>query len=93
MTNKHIGSSFDDFLIEEGIYNEVHTAAIKRVIAYQIAESMRVQGITASELAIKMETSRSSVNRLLDPENQSVTLTTLERAANILGKRLHFELR
>ena len=91
-TNKHIGSNFDAFLEEEGLLAEVETAALKRVIAYQVEELMQRQRLTKTEMAKRMQTSRASLNRLLDPSNPSVTLQTLERAAMALGKRLRIEL-
>ena len=91
-TNKHIGSDFDAFLEEEGLLTEVETAALKRVIAYQVEELMQRQRLTKTEMAKRMQTSRASLNRLLDPSNPSVTLQTLERAAAALGKRLRIEL-
>jgi len=85
---KHIGSSFDDFLKEEGIREEVEASAIKKVIAMRIQEAMRQKNFTKASLARKMRTSRSALDRLLDPENKSVTLQTLVKAANALGKRV-----
>ncbi len=90
--NKHIGSNFDDFLEEEGLLADVEATAIKRVIAYQVEELMEAQQLTKTEMAARMQTSRASLNRLLDPTNRSVTLQTLERAAAALGKRLRVEL-
>lgn len=90
--NKHIGSSFDDFLAEEGLLADVEAVALKRVIAFQLEQEMKRTGLTKTELASRMETSRSAVDRLLDPENHAVTLRTLERAAGVLGKRLRLEL-
>ncbi len=90
--NKHIGSNFDDFLREENIYEDVKAAAIKRVIAYQIAQEMKRRKLTKSEMATRMNTSRAALERLLDPSNASVTLSTLERAASALGKTLKIEL-
>lgn len=90
--NKHMGSSFDDFLAEEGLLADVEAVALKRVIAFQVEQEMRRNGLTKTELASRMETSRSAVDRLLDPENHAVTLRTLERAAGVLGKRLRLEL-
>jgi antitoxin HicB len=87
-----IGSSFDDFLREEGIYEEVTARAIKRVIARQLAVLMQEQGLTKSELAKRMETSRAQLDRLLDPGNESVTLATLTRAAHAVGRNLRMEL-
>ena len=90
--NENMGSSFDDFLTDEGIFDEVEAVATKRVIAFQLEEAMKVQHITKVKMAEKMHTSRSTINRLFDPENQSVTLLTLERAASAVGKRLKLEL-
>ena len=90
--NQHIGSNFDDFLEEEGLLADVEATAIKRVIAYQIEALMKTQQLTKTEMAARMQTSRASLNRLLDPTNRSVTLQTLERAAAALGKRLRVEL-
>jgi antitoxin HicB len=92
MNKKHIGSNFDDFLKEEKIYEQVQAAAIKRVVAYQIAEEMRKKNLTKTEMASRMKTSRAALERLLDPENASITLFTLERAASALGKKLKVEL-
>ena len=90
--NKHIGSSFDDFLQEEGILAEAEATAVKRIIAYQIEKEMEERNISKSALAHRMKTSRSSLNRLLDPKNESVTLLTLESAAFALGKKLKVQL-
>lgn len=87
----HIGSNFDDFLAEEGILAEVETAALKRVLAFQLAQEMKHAKLTRTELASRMKTSRASVNRLLDPQNVSVTLQTMERAALAIGKKLRIE--
>lgn len=89
--NKHIGSSFDDFLEEEGILAETEAVAIKRVIAYQLAQLMERQHISKTAMARQMKTSRSALDRLLDPQNTSITLQTLERAAHAIGKRLRIE--
>jgi antitoxin HicB len=90
--NQHIGSSFDDFLAEEGILAEVEGVAWKRVMAFQIGVLMVERGMTKTEMARRMRTSRAAVDRLLDPENGSATLHTLEQAAMVLGKRLRIEL-
>jgi antitoxin HicB len=90
--NKHIGSNFDDFLAEDGVLGEVEAVALKRVIAFQLEQEMKRSGLSKSALASRMETSRSAVDRLLDPEHHAVTLRTLERAASVLGKRLKLEL-
>ena len=92
MNKKHIGSNFDDFLKEEKIYEQVQAAAIKRVIAYQIAEEMKKKNLTKTEMASRMKTSRAALERLLDPENASITLFTLARAASALGKKLSVQL-
>jgi DNA-binding Xre family transcriptional regulator len=87
-----IGTSFDDFLKEEGIYEEVTARAIKRVIARQLDTLMQSQGLTKTELAKRMQTSRAQLDRLLDPNNESVTLGTLTRAAHAVGRSLRLEL-
>ena len=87
-----IGSSFDDFLKQEGIYEEVTARAIKRVIARQLDALMEEQGLTKSELAKRMKTSRAQLDRLLDPENESLTLGTLTRAAQAVGRQLRMAL-
>ena len=92
MNKKNIGSKFDDFLKEENLFEEVQAAAVKRVIAYQIAEEMTRNKLTKTEMASRMNTSRAALERLLDPDNASITLITLERAASALGKKLKVEL-
>lgn len=87
-----VGSSFDDFLKDEGILAEVTARAIKRVIARQLNALMRDQGLTKSALAKRMQTSRAQLDRLLDPDNESVTLATLTRAAQAVGRQLRMEL-
>ena len=90
--NKHVGSSFDDFLREEGLLAEAEASAVKRVIALQIEKEMAERGLSKSALANIMQTSGSSLDRLLDPENASVTLLTLESVALALGKKLKVQL-
>lgn len=92
MNKNHIGSKFDDFLKDEHLFEQVQAAAIKRVVAYQIAEEMKRNKVTKTEMASRMKTSRAALERLLDPENTSITLITLERAAAALGKKLKVEL-
>jgi antitoxin HicB len=87
-----IGSSFDEFLKEEGLYEEVTARAIKRVIARQLDALMHDQGLTKSSLAKRMKTSRAQLDRLLDPNNEAVTLGTLTRAAQAVGRQLRMEL-
>lgn len=93
MTNPHIGSSFDDFLEEEGIREEVTAEAIKRVLAWQLEREMAAGGLTKTAMARRMATSRSQLDRLLDPENPHVELATLQRAATAVGRTLQIELR
>jgi len=90
--NPHIGSSFDDFLKEEGTYEETTRLAIKRVLAWQLAQAIQEQGLTKAEVAKRMKTSRAQLDRLLDPENDKVQLNTLQRAALAVGRKLHLEL-
>lgn len=92
MDERHVGSSLDDFLVEEGTHAEATAIALKRVLAWQIAEVMEKGGVSKTEMARRMQTSRTALNRLLDPENASVTLQTMGRAAAVLGKRLRVEL-
>lgn len=89
---KRKGSSFDAFLRKEGDYEVVKAAAIKRVLAWQIANAMETQGISKAEMARRMGTSRSQLDRLLDPANDNVTLATLTAAAIALGRGLKVEL-
>jgi predicted transcriptional regulator len=91
-TNSHWGSTLDDFLAEEGIREEATTAAIKRVIAWQLAEEMQRRSITKKRLADLMHTSRAQIDRILDPDKGNVTIETLQRAANLLGRQLKLEL-
>lgn len=93
MNQDHIGSDFDDFHAKEGILEEAEAVAVKRVLAFQIGELMRHQNISKAEMARRMRTSRAALDRLLDPENRSVTLLTMDRAARTLGKRLQLTLR
>ena len=89
---KHVGSSFDSWLQEEGILEETTSAAIKRVLARQITEAMKEQGLSNAEMARRMHTSRAAVVRLLDPQNEAVTLSTLSKAAHAVGRELYLEL-
>jgi antitoxin HicB len=84
----HTGSTFDSFLAEEGIQQEVEAVAIKRVLAWQLERAMQEQRKTKQTMAKQLRTSRSQLDRLLDPRNVSVTLDTITRAARALGKRL-----
>ena len=89
--NQYSGSNFDDFLAEEGILEEVSTKAQKRLLALQIEDIMAETSLTKSEIAAKMNTSRSQLDRLLDPNNTSITLDSLDRLARAVGKRLKIE--
>ena len=91
MKKARIGSSFDDFLKDEGIYEETQASAIKGVIAWQIQKAMEDKNISKSEMARRMHTSRSQLDRLLDPENVTVQLDTVMKAAAALGKNMHIE--
>ncbi len=92
MKKKNIGSEFDSWLRNEGIYEETTTAAIKRVLARQVEAAMKEQGVSKTEMARRMHTSRSQLDRLLDPANKSITLDTLQRAAAAVGRGLRLEL-
>ena len=87
-----VGASFDDFLKDEGLYETVTARAIKRVLARQLDELMTREAISKTELAARMKTSRAQLDRLLDPDNESVTLATLARAAQAVGRQLRMEL-
>jgi DNA-binding Xre family transcriptional regulator len=92
MNKKYIGSNFDDFLNEEGILSDVEAVAVKRVIAYQISQLMQEQNLTKMEMSRRLNTSRASLDRLLDPTNTSVTLQTMEKASKVLGRKLQIKL-
>lgn len=90
--NPHRGSSLDDFLEEEGVLPEFQARAIKEVIAWQLAEAMKERGLSKAALARLMHTSRTQVDRVLDPANGNVTIETLQRAAELVGRKLQLEL-
>jgi predicted XRE-type DNA-binding protein len=87
-----VGSTLDDFLKEDGTYESTQAVAIKRVLAWQIGQAMEKKHITKAEMARRMDTSRSQLDRLLDPESNSVTLETLTRAARAVGRQVRVEL-
>ncbi len=89
--NKHVGSSLDDFLKDEGIFEETQTKAVKEVVAWQLAEAMKSKKISKARMATLLRTSRTQVDRLLDAEND-ITLSSLQRAAAIVGRRVNIEL-
>lgn len=91
MSNKNLGSNIDDFLKEEGIFEEAQAQAVKEVVAWQLAEAMRMKKISKAKMAALLKTSRTQIDRLLDPSND-VTLRSLQRAAAIVGKRVTIEL-
>ena len=88
----HMGSTLDDFLSQEGVLEEVSARAIKRVIAWQLTEAMKTQGVTKTAMAARMHTSRSMLDRLLDETDTGLTIETLSRAAQALGYRVKVEL-
>ncbi|MFN7921597.1 MAG: Fis family transcriptional regulator [Bryobacteraceae bacterium] len=91
MKKKNIGSSFDSWLREEGIYEETTSAAIKRVLARQVEAAMKEQKVSKAEMARRMRTSRA-LDRFLDPDNDAVTLATLHKAAGAVGRQIRLEL-
>ena len=93
MKKKHLGSKFDDFLEEQGMLEESRAAAIKFKIARELGKAMNQQNMTKAEMAKRLKTSRTGIDRLLDPANTSITLNTMARVATLLGKRIDFALR
>lgn len=89
---EHLGSSFDGWLTEEGILEELTSTVTKRVMVRQITDAMKEQGLSNGEMARRMHTSRATVVRLLDPNNEAVTLSTLSKAAHAVGRELRLEL-
>ena len=90
--NRHRGSTLDEFLAGEGVLEEFQAKAIKEVVAWQLGEAMRERKLSKSQLAKQMHTSRTQIDRLLDPEAENVTIQTLQRAAAVVGKRVQIEL-
>ena len=90
--NPYLGSSVDDFFAADGLLEEIEAAAIKRVIALELQLELDRKQMTKTELARRLDTSRSQLDRILDPSNESITLNTLMKAAALLGKRLHVSL-
>ncbi|HXR98280.1 MAG TPA: hypothetical protein VN709_10615 [Terriglobales bacterium] len=87
MSKKNMGSSIDDFLKQEGIFEELQARAVKEVVAWQLAEAMKKKKISKNRMAVLLKTSRTQVDRLLDPKND-ITLSSLQRAAAIVGRRV-----
>jgi antitoxin HicB len=92
MKKRNIGSSFDSWLRDEGIYEEVSATAIKRVLARQVEAAMKEKHFSKAEMARRMRTSRAALDRLLDPQYEAVTLNTLRKAASAVGRELRLEL-
>ena len=92
ISKKHVGQNFEDFLQEDGIYEEVQLNALKKTIAHQIRSMMKEKGIRKTEMAIRMKTSRSSLERLLNEESFNITISTISKAAAVLGKRIELSL-
>jgi len=90
--NPHLGSSFDDFMNEEGLLDSSREVATKRVLAWQLTQLMEKKKLSKTDLAKQMDTSRSALDRLLDPENNSVTLSTLQKAARATDQRIELNL-
>src|SRR5947209_4122756 len=90
--NAHIGSTVDEFLTEEGIFDEVSALVVKEKIAFQIKARMKAQRISVNRMAREMRTSRTQIQRLLDPKNGNVTLATLQKAAGVVGRTIRLEL-
>lgn len=91
MSKKHHGSSLDDFLKDEGVFEETQVLAVKEVVVWQLTEAMQQRSLTKTQLAAMLKTSRSQVDRLLDP-TRDVTLSTLQRAAALVGRKVQIEL-
>jgi antitoxin HicB len=91
MSKKHMGSSIDDFLKDEGIFEETQVQAVKEVVAWQLAEAMKKKKISKNKMAALLKTSRTQVDRLLDPKND-ITLSSLQRAAAMVGRRVSIKL-
>lgn len=91
MSKKHLGSSVDGFMKEEGVFEEAQAQAIKEVVAWQLAEAMKKKRISKARMAVLLKTSRTQVDRLLDPRND-ITLSSLQRAAAMVGRRVMIEL-
>lgn len=90
--NPHLGSSFDDFLREESAYEETQASAIKRVLAWQLQQAMEQEGLSKNQMAKRMKTSRSQLDRILDPANDKIQLDTVLKAAHALGREVRMEL-
>lgn len=92
INRQHVGQEFEDFLQEEGIYEQVQLNALKKTLAHQIKTMMKERGIPKTEMASRMKTSRSSLDRLLNEDSYNVTIATISKAASVLGKRIELSL-
>lgn len=92
INKKHVGQKFEDFLQEENIYEQVQLNALKKTLAHQIKAMMKERGIPKTEMASRMKTSRSSLDRLLNENSYNVTIATISKAASVLGKRIELSL-
>ncbi|MGY6627429.1 MAG: helix-turn-helix domain-containing protein [Oceanicaulis sp.] len=92
MANAHIGSGIDDFLEEEGVRDAFQARAVKEVIAWQLTQAMKERNLSKRQLAALMKTSRNHIDRVLDPENGNVTIETLQRAADFVGRKVEVQL-
>ncbi len=90
--NRHMGSSIEDFLKEEGVFEEFQARAVKEVIAWQLGQAMKERKLSKRRLAVMMHTSRTQNDRVLDPNDGNVTIETLQRAAAIVGRKIQVEL-
>lgn len=90
--SKHLGSAFEQFLVEEGIASRVKTIAIKRALAWQLTRAMESAGMNKNQMAKAMNTSRSQLDRVLDPDNERIQLDTMIKAAEVVGRKLRIEL-
>lgn len=91
MSRKHIGSNLDDFLKDEGIYDDAQAKAVKEVVAWQLARAMKAKGISKARMASLLKTSRTQIDRLLDSESD-ITLSSLQRAAAVAGRSVNIKL-
>lgn len=90
--NPSRGSTFSAFLKDEGTYDETNAVAVKRVLAFQLEQAMEKEHLSKNQMAKRMKTSRSQLDRILDPENPNIQLDTIMKAASVLGRELHLEL-
>lgn len=92
MKQKHLGSDFEDFLADDGLLEDCRASAIKFKIAHELAKAMHARKISKAQMARRLKTSRTAIDRLLDPDNTAITLHTMAKVAQLLGKRIHFSM-